>query len=386
MGRLVADPARGDGSDQDLELLDEIRRAAANMGLVGPAVSLAEDPPGAAQALDTWLAAGHHGEMSYMARLGRHRADPRTWAAWSRRVALFAQGYDHGSPCPTTPSRAAISRYARGLDYHDILKENLSRLVLIFQKAGYRALPFVDSSPLMEKALAAASGLGWIGKNGNLLLPGSGSFYFLGGLVTDAEWPLDSPVEEECGTCSICITACPTAAIIAPGIIDARRCISYLTIELKGAIPRDLRPLMGNRVFGCDDCQDVCPFNAPPQPAGHTAYRGDQIHIDLLSLAALDAESFRQRFRHTPIWRARWRGLLRNVMVALGNWGSPAARDALAGGLEHAEPLVREHAAWGLGRIGDLTSLALLTRRLPVEPHGAVRDEIQRCLAEAARA
>ncbi|MCZ6833206.1 MAG: tRNA epoxyqueuosine(34) reductase QueG [Acidobacteria bacterium] len=370
------------GSEHDLELLEEVRRAAATMGLTGPAVALAEDPPGAGLALDTWLAAGHHGEMSYMARLGRRRADPRSWATWSRRVALFAQGYNHGSPCATTPSRAAISRYARGRDYHEVLKERLSRLIPIFEKAGYRALPFVDSSPLMEKALAAAGGLGWIGKNGNLLLPGAGSFFFLGGLATDAEWPLDSPVEDECGPCSLCITACPTAAIIAPGIIDARRCISYLTIELKGAIPLDLRPLMGNRVFGCDDCQDVCPLNAPPQPAGDTAYCGDQTHTDLLDLAALDAESFRRRYRHTPVWRTRWRGLLRNVMVALGNWGSPTARDALAGGLEHAEPLVREHAAWGLGRIGDTASRALLTRRLPVETHAAVREEIRRCLAE----
>ena len=196
---------------------------------------------------------------------------------------------------------------------------------------------------------------------------------------------MGSTVEDECGTCSICITACPTGAIVSPGIIDARRCISYLTIELKGAIPLDLRPLLGNRVFGCDDCQDVCPLNASLQPAGYAAYLGNQVHPDLLDLAALDAESFRQRFRHTPVWRTRWRGLMRNVMVALGNWGSPAARDALAGGLEHAEPLVREHAAWGLGRIGDSTSRALLTRRLPLESHGAVRREIQRCLAEAAR-
>jgi epoxyqueuosine reductase len=300
-------------------------------------------------------------------------------------VALFAQGYDHGSPCETTPSRAAISRYARGLDYHDILKEKLSCLVAVLKEAGYRALPFVDSSPLMEKALAAAGGLGWIGKNGNLLLPGKGSLFFLGGLVTDAAWPLDSAVEDECGTCSICITACPTAAIISPGIIDARRCISYLTIELKGAIPLDLRPLMGNRVFGCDDCQDVCPLNTSPQPTADTAYAGDHAHPDLLELAALDAESFRQRYRRTPIWRTRWRGLLRNVMVALGNWGSPAAREALAEGLEHVEPLVREHAAWGLGRIGGTLSHAVLARRLPVELHAAVREEIQRSLAKPPR-
>jgi len=368
--------------NQALELLEEVRRTAIGIGLVGPAVTAAAPPPGAAQALDDWLAAGHHGDMNYMARLGRRRADPRNWAGWARRAALFAHGYDHGAPCPTAPPQAAISRYARGRDYHEVLKQKLKSLIPVFEEAGYRALPFVDSSPLMEKALAAAGGLGWVGKNGNLLRTGTGSFFFLGGLVTDAPWPLDSPVEDECGTCTICITACPTGAIVSPGVIDARRCISYLTIELKGAIPRHLRSPMGNRVFGCDDCQDVCPFNVPPLGEGDPAYRGGQGHSDLLELAALDEQAFRSRFRHTPVWRARWRGFLRNVMVALGNWGGPAARAALAAGLVHAEPLVREHAAWGLGRIGDVKSLRLLARQLAVEPHADVRAEIRRSLAE----
>jgi epoxyqueuosine reductase len=368
----------------DHSLLAQVRDAAAALGLTGPAVAAAEPPPGAGDALAEWLDRGYHGEMAYMDRLGRDRADPAHWAEWSRSVALFADSYLQGPPCSTDPAQAAISRYARGRDYHTVLKDKLRRLADRITAAGFRALPFVDSSPLMEKALAARGGLGWIGKNGNLLHSGRGSFFFLGGLVTDAVWPPDQQVEDECGTCDICITSCPTGAIVAPGVIDARRCISYLTIELKGAIPRDLRPMLGNRVFGCDDCQDVCPFNAGQVHDGDPAYAGADTDADLLALASLDAAAFRRRFFLTPIWRARYRGFLRNLMVALGNWGSESARAALTTALTHPEPLVREHAAWGLGRIGDDESRTALQHRAAAETDTDVAREIDLSLAESA--
>jgi epoxyqueuosine reductase len=368
--------------EEENDLLTQVREAASGLGLMGPAISVAEPPPGSGEALESWLHQGFHGEMGYMARLGGDRANPVHWADWSRSVALFADSYLQGAACSADPGQAAISRYARGEDYHDVLKEKLNHLVERIVSTGHRALAFVDSSPLMEKALAAHGGLGWIGKNGNLLRPDTGSFFFLGGLVTDAVWAADAPIEEECGTCDICISSCPTGAIVSPGVIDARLCISYLTIELKGSIPRHLRPLLGNRIFGCDDCQDVCPINAAPQTAGEPRYSGPGGEKSLLDLASLDPASFRREYFSTPVWRSRYRGFLRNIMVALGNWGSPEARRALVAGLDNEEPLVREHAAWGLGRINDEASRTALSRRAAKESDQQVSAEIALSLQE----
>ncbi len=367
---------------RDGDLLAAVRDAARGAGLLGPAVAAAEPPPGAAEALDRWLGAGFNGEMGYMARLGASRADPGAWAGWARSVALFADRYD-ASPAPADPARAAISRYARGEDYHHVLMRKLERAGFPLRQAGRRVLPFVDTSPLMEKALAAAGGLGWIGKNGNLLRAGEGSWFVLGGLATDARWPADPPVEDQCGTCTLCLTGCPTGAIVAPGVVDARRCISYLTIELKGPIPRPLRSLMGNRVFGCDDCQEVCPYNGPGERATEPAYapRPGTHGLPLLELATLTEAGFLERFRGTALRRPRWRGLLRNVMVALGNWGAPEAVPGLAAGLACSEPLVRGHAAWGLGRVGQARAREMLIAALRDETDPWVREEMAAALA-----
>ncbi|MFQ5670801.1 MAG: tRNA epoxyqueuosine(34) reductase QueG [Acidobacteriota bacterium] len=369
----------------DANLLEDIRRRARQEGLSGPAVVSARPAPGAAEALGKWLEAGHHGEMQYMARLGTGRAEPRNWAPWARSLALFADAYDSGKPCPLDPSRGAISRYARGADYHEVLKSKLSRLCASLQDHGHRARPFVDSSPLMEKALAAAGGLGWIGKNGNLLQE-RGSFFFIGGVATDAVWAPTPPVEDQCGTCDLCRTSCPTGAIVSPGMIDARLCISYLTIELKADIPVPLRPLLGNRVFGCDDCQDVCPWNRPASHPPDPAYRTRPAHDgpSLLELACLSEEEFRSRFRHTAVRRARWVGLLRNVMVALGNWGSPEAIPTLRRRLEHPAPMVRRHAAWALGRIREPAAKAALEARQQAESDASVARALAAALQDGA--
>ena len=367
---------------KDTELLGAVRRRAAAAGLRGPAVARAEPAPGAEKAMSAWLAAGHHGELAYMSRLGSSRAGPRTWASWARSVALFADSYDFGNPAPTHPALAAISRYARGDDYHAVLKRKLAALCTLLEEAGFRARPFVDTSPLMERAFAAAGGLGWVGKNGNLLTRGHGSFFFLGGLVTDARWPPDEAVAESCGDCTACLSACPTGAIVSPGVVDARRCISYLTIELKGAIPVHLRPAIGNRVFGCDDCQEVCPWNEMAAAAPDPAYRarpGLEAPA-LIDLAHLTEQEFFDRFRNTPVRRARWRGLLRNVMVALGNWGSTEALPALRAGLANPEALVRQHAAWGVGRVGGREAARLLSEHLPGEEDATVRREVKDAL------
>jgi epoxyqueuosine reductase len=381
---MVAASSRAPADDR--RLLEAIGSLARRQGLLGPSIAAAAPPAEAARHLARWLEEGYHGEMAYMARLGTARADPIAWAAWSHSLAVFAEPYDWGERATSDPARAAISRYARGEDYHRILKAKLDILAAPLRAAGRRVLTFVDSSPLMEKALAAAGGLGWVGKNGNLLRAGCGSFFFLGGLATDAVWEPTPREEEQCGTCDLCLVSCPTGAFVSPGVVDARRCVSYLTIELKGAIPPALRPGIGNRVFGCDDCQDVCPWNdGTPTPAD-PAYRAreDRTGPPLLELARLTEEEFRRRFHRSPVRRARWRGFLRNVMVALGNWRHPKALPVLQQGLAHSEPLVRGHASWALGRTGSEAAREALRQWLRTEQEPRVRREIEAALLDGA--
>jgi epoxyqueuosine reductase len=252
----------------------------------------------------------------------------------------------------------------------------------------------VDTSPILERELASQAGLGFIGKNTNLIHPRLGSWLFLGELLcTQDLLPIREPaqhgregavaaqvaVEGTCGRCTRCLDTCPTGALVAPYVLDARRCISYLTIELKGPIPRHLRPLLGNHIFGCDICQEVCPWNRRfARPTGEPAFQpqADRIAPRLADLMALDDDDFRQRFRRSPVKRAKRRGLLRNVSVALGNWGDPSAVPALVHGLGDAEPLVRGHAAWALGRIGTAEARRALHEGLAEEGDEWVREEM----------
>jgi epoxyqueuosine reductase len=329
-----------------------------------------------------WVAAGHHGEMAYLARPESvaRRGDLGTTLEGVRSVVVVAHEYAQPDPpgVPEDPSRAVIARYARGDDYHHVVTENLVALAgwLAGELGGLDARAYVDTGPILERDLARRAGLGWFGRNTMLINPDRGSYFFLGLLLVDAELPPDEPFEaDRCGTCTACLDACPTGALLgrdetgAP-VMDARRCISYLTIELKGAIPEDLRPLMGNRVFGCDICQEVCPWNerfatravARVPLAEESAY-GAREGLDgpsLVELAdrllALSGKGFTREFAGSPLVRAGRKGLLRNVCVALGNWGAEGAVPVLTRALEDPSDLVREHAKWALEQLGPGSS------------------------------
>jgi len=326
------------------------------------AVGIADTELGAAEIqLAEWLAAGFHGEMDYMARHGSKRARPAELRPGTLRVISARMDYQPraqaGWSVLGAPDQAYIARYATGRDYHKLLRSRLARLVQRIERAigvfGHRV--FSDSAPVMEVELAAKSGLGWRGKHTLLLARDAGSYFFLGEIYTDLPLPADAPIADHCGTCSKCLAVCPTGAIVAPYRVDARRCISYLTIELKGAIPLELRPLIGNRVYGCDDCQLACPWNRYAQISGEADFRVRH-RLDQAQLAELFAWSesrFRERMAGSAIRRigfARWS---RNLAVGLGNASaSVAVLDALRSRADDPSPLVREHVAWALQRHG----------------------------------
>ena len=301
-----------------------------------------------------WLAQGRHGDMEYMARHGALRARPAELQAGTLRVISCRMGYLTRNEDEPSPGAAVISRYARGRDYHKVVRSRLQqlcdRIAAEIGVFGYRV--FSDSAPVMEVELARKAGLGWRGKH-TLLLDRSGSWFFLGEIYTDLPLPCDTPVEEHCGTCRRCIDACPTGAITAPYELDARRCISYLTIELKGAIPEALRPLIGNRVYGCDDCQAVCPWNgfAQPTAAADFAPRNGLERGRLVELFAWSESEFDRRMRGSSIRRIGYERWLRNLAVGLGN--APSSAEivaALRARADHPSALVREHVLWALSK------------------------------------
>ncbi len=306
-----------------------------------------------------WVARGHAGEMAYLSGQVERRSDLRAAFPWARAVVCVGLQYDTPEPYSTQapPERGWIARYAWGDDYHDVLKALLERLVERLQAefGALQARTYVDTGPIVERAFAAAAGLGAWGKNTCLLHPEHGSWFFLGEIVTDLDLAPDPPRADLCGSCTACLDACPTGAFPAPYVLDATRCISYLTIELKGAIPEEQRAGVGRHVFGCDICQDVCPWNRRRRREGGPAFspRADGVAPDLSELAALDAAAFAARFRRSPVKRAKRRGLLRNVAVALGNSGDARHRPLLERLARDEDPLVREHAAWGLARLAS---------------------------------
>ncbi|MGQ0539869.1 MAG: tRNA epoxyqueuosine(34) reductase QueG [Gemmatimonadaceae bacterium] len=305
-----------------------------------------------------WLVAGRAGEMAYMARGASGRADPRNHLPRARSALVVALNY--GGTQPSGP----VARYARGADYHDVMLEKLRRLpgwlgVQLGREVWGRA--YVDTGPFLERELAQRAGLGWFGKNTNLIHPKLGSFFLLGTLFLELDLEPDAPFEaDRCGTCTRCLDACPTAAFVGPRELDARRCISYLTIELREAIPVELRGRIGELLFGCDICQDVCPWNvkfsrdlrenslAARPPLGSTDARSIA-----RTVLAMDEAAFRAAFRDSPLKRAKRRGLARNAAVVLGNVGTGADVALLAAALHDPDPLVREHASWALSRIAD---------------------------------
>ena len=347
-----------------------------------------------------WIDEGRHGEMAYLSRADAvsRRADLDSTLNDVRSVLVVAHEYFVEDPpgVPEDASRAVIARYARGDDYHDVVKNKLISLARWLDAridSKLQARAYVDTGPILERDLAQRAGLGWFGKNTMLINPQRGSYFFVGLLLFDLELPPDEPfVEDRCGTCQACLDACPTGALLgrdesgAP-IIDARRCISYLTIELRGPIPAELRPDIGNRVYGCDICQEVCPFTRKfSVPTSEPAYSpiseldGPPLVELAERLSSLSGRGFRRAFADSPVLRAGRKGLLRNVCVALGNWGSEGAVPALVAALFDPAPLVRGHAAWALGRIDSPAAVEALSSRVLVEEDSWVREEISSVL------
>ncbi|HVF65993.1 MAG TPA: tRNA epoxyqueuosine(34) reductase QueG [Casimicrobiaceae bacterium] len=307
-----------------------------------------------------WLEAGRHGEMDYMARHGAHRARPADLVPGTMRVITARLDYwpaDASDPWPVLhdPNRAYVSRYALGRDYHKVLRQRLQqladRITAEIGEFGHRV--FTDSAPVMEVALAAKSGTGWRGKH-TLLLTREGSYFFLGEIYTDLPLPVTPAITAHCGSCTACIAACPTGAIVGPYELDARRCISYLTIELEGSIPLELRSLIGNRIYGCDDCQLVCPWNRFATNAALPDFvdvRNELDDVSLVDLFAWTEDEFERRMAGSAIRRIGYERWLRNIAVALGNAPrDPRIIDALATRVDDASPLLREHVSWALER------------------------------------
>jgi epoxyqueuosine reductase len=331
----------------------------------------------AAQAgLGDWLDAGSHGDMDWMERTRVRRASPR--ALWPEVKSVVAFGLNYG---PDEDPRAvlmqrtagAISVYARGGDYHELIKGKLKRLgQWLVANAGGELKVFVDTAPVMEKPLAAAAGLGWQGKHTNLVSRVHGSWLFLGSVFTTLELPADQPEADHCGSCRACLDVCPTAAFPAPYQLDARRCISYLTIEHKGPIPRELRPLIGNHIYGCDDCLAACPWNKFAQAGREMklAARDENRAPSFAELARLDDAGFRARFRSSPIKRTGRDRFLRNVLIAIGNAGDLSLAGEARRLLDDPSPLVRGAAIWALSRLlpGDFAQVAVDRRAHEKDP------------------
>lgn len=331
-----------------------------------------------------WIAKGRHGTMGWMARDTARRADPRAILAEVRTVISVALGYYPGewpADGKAPALRGKIARYAWGRDYHKRVRKRLHALARAIRalQPSSRYVAYVDTGPCLDRAWAARAGVGWIGKNTNVILKGAGSWYFLGELLTDIDLPADLPATNYCGACTRCIQACPTGAIVGPYELDARRCISYLTIEHRGGIPIELRPAIGTRIFGCDDCQEVCPWNRFATPTAHPEFaaRPDQQLPELTPLLELTEAEFHTRYAGTALRRAGRNRFVRNVAVALGNLGDARAVPALGRALlNDVDSHVRGHAAWALGRIGDSRSAALLRQAAAGEGVTEVRREI----------
>ena len=315
-------------------------------------------PPAVGERLRAFLAAGYHGSMGWLADRADQRASPSALWPQARSAIVVAMSYTPAEdPLATLaqPDRGTISVYARNRDYHDVIKPRLKALARFAaaREPGADFKVFVDTAPVAEKPLAQAAGLGWQGKHTNLLSRRLGNWFFLGVVLTTLDLAPDAPEEEHCGRCTRCLDACPTAAFPRPFVLDARRCISYLTIEHRGPIPPELRPLMGNRIYGCDDCLAVCPWNKFAAAAREAAlHPREDLRAPLLAeLAALDEAAFRNRFRGSPIKRIGRGRFLRNVLIAIGNSGDPALLPAAAARCADADPVVAEAARWAVGRL-----------------------------------
>jgi epoxyqueuosine reductase len=350
---------------------ERIREQARELGFDDCRFTTAQ-PPESAPALQAWIQAGKHGTMAYLERNAAKRCNPNQVLPNAQSIITLASSYLPPSPAPLTDAAAnsepkgVVARYARYADYHEILGQALAHLVSFMDglRPGERSLWYVDTGPLLERDFAQRSGLGFIGKHTNVISRKLGNWIFLSEIITTLPLPPDAPEINRCGSCTRCIAACPTQAILEPFQLDARRCISYLTIELKGSIPLEFREAMGNRIYGCDDCLAACPWNRFAQ-AGRAMtehFRADLTTPHLLTLLELDDAGFKRKFSGTPMLRTKRRGLLRNVCVALGNVGDASALPGLERAATDPEPLIAEHAAWAISSIRS---------RMEKNPNGA---------------
>jgi len=390
--RHLAEATAGSSALDPTRLAHAIREAALALGFARVGFCPVEPFAEAATALDRWLAEGRHGDMAFMASDGR--ADPGALLPGARSLVVVALPYERGGPPADGPRRelplaGRVARYARGADYHGVMKERLRLLADRCAELSGRpvhARPCVDTAPLLEREAARRAGIGFSAKNTMTIAPGLGSYVLLGELLVDLELTPSEPLEPGCGGCRSCLDACPTGAFVDAYTLDARRCISYLTIELKGAMPLPLRASVGTWVFGCDICQEVCPFNrsARPRPSdGALAARPALAEIELVGLLELTSSGYRRLVRKRSIARVNRVQLQRNAAVALGNTGAPSAVAPLARALaNNPSPLVRGHAAWALGRIGGAAARAALLRAFELEADASARSEIALALGE----
>ncbi len=341
---------------------DDIKKEALRLGFDLAGIAAA-GPSAHAPAVRAWLDAGYHGSMAWLAREPERRLDPARAVPGARSVITVGLSYVVADPPAdrwADPRHGRVARYAWGPDYHDVLLPMLMELGRFLERVSGRPMvwrAYVDTGPVLERELAARAGLGFVGRNTLLVTPTFGSLLFLGEILTSLELEPDPPLDDQaigCGACRRCLEACPTRAFPAPYTLDSRRCIAYLTIEHRGSIPEDLRPLMKNWIFGCDECQTVCPWVKQFSRPGRTRFLRADPEVAaprLTDLLVLDAAEFRARFRGTPVLRTKRSGLLRNVCVALGNSGDRSAMPALEKVLTDPEPLIREHAAWALAQL-----------------------------------
>jgi epoxyqueuosine reductase len=336
------------------QLSARIRKEALRLGFTKVGIAQVRPLPGA-ERLITWLENGWQGEMRYMERQAAKRLDPNLVMPDARSLLVLALNYYPGSVFSQEPMKGRISRYAVGDDYHDLIMNRLKKLLSYIkeQNTGAEGMCYVDTGPVMEKTWGVQAALGWMGKHTNLISRECGSWFFIGIILLNRELEYDHEEKNLCGNCDRCIKACPTGAITAPYRLDARRCISYLTIEFRGVVPEFLRPLMGNRIFGCDACQEVCPWNRFSKRVTESDFtpREGTLMPDLLSLISITPEEFRKRFNGSPILRATRDGFVRNVVIALGNSGKNEAIPAVKAALQDASPLVRLHAEWALEQL-----------------------------------
>jgi epoxyqueuosine reductase len=368
------------------ELTRKIRQEADRLGFTGMGVAPAGPLP-FADRFNSWLENGFHGQMNFLKQQVEKRQNPRLVLPDARTVLLLAVNYHTGGmepdgpdDCSHSPLNGIISRYARYNDYHPVVKSRLLKLLAFIQscRSSVNGRCHVDTGPVMEKVWGSRSALGWTGKNSMLIARRTGSWFFIGTILLDTVLEYDHEAKDFCGSCRRCIEACPTGALVEPYVVDARRCVSYLTVECRGIMPMDLRARIGNRIFGCDACQEVCPWNRCVEsiPDRELVVRNDCSLPDLIELASLSREEFDVRYRESPIRRITRDGFVRNSVVALGNSGCEEILPALEKAVRDHSTLVRVHAAWSLGRIASPAFRRVLEAAGATETDPMVLEEI----------